>query len=286
MAAPRIGMLRSLVRPEEKLLLDAFRARQVQVDSIDIREMVVELHQKDYPWDVVLERCVHHSRALHCLKILNDAGVHSVNTYAVGAVCGDKLITSSMLVKAGVPTPSVHVAFDEESALKAIELAGYPCVLKPAVGSWGRLLAKVNDRDAAEALVEHKLLLGTYHHAVFYVQKFIEKKGRDIRAFVIGDRCVAAIYRDSPHWITNTARGGKASNCAVTDELAALAVAAARACGGGILAVDVFETPEGLQANEVNYTMEFRNSIAPTGVDIPGLVVDYTLAEAEKHRRS
>jgi [lysine-biosynthesis-protein LysW]--L-2-aminoadipate ligase len=285
MGAPRIGVLRSLVRPEEKLLFDAFRARKVEVDSIDVREMVIDLQRPEFPWDVVLERCVHHSRALHCLKLLNDAGVHTVNTYAVGAVCGDKLITSSALVRAGVPTPPVHVAFDEESALRAIEAAGYPCVLKPAVGSWGRLLAKVNDRDAAEALVEHKLLLGTYHHAVFYVQKYIQKKGRDIRAFVIGDRCVAAIYRDSPHWITNTARGGKASNCVVTDELTAVAVGAANACGGGILAVDVFETEEGLQANEVNYTMEFRNSIAPTGVDIPGLIVDYTLAEAERRRR-
>ncbi len=277
MAAPRVGMLRSLVRPEEKMLLEAFRARKVEVDSIDIREMVIDLHARDFPWDVVLERCVHHSRALHCLKVLNDAGVRTVNTYAVGAVCGDKLITSSALVKAGVPTPPVHVAFDEESALRAIEAAGYPCVLKPAIGSWGRLLAKVNDRDAAEALVEHKLLLGTYHHAVFYVQKYVQKKGRDIRAFVVGDRCVAAIYRDSPHWITNTARGGKASNCPVTDEVREISLRAAEAVGGGILAVDLMETAHGLTCHEVNDRMEFRNSVTTTGVDIPQRMLDHVV---------
>ncbi|HNX97246.1 MAG TPA: RimK family alpha-L-glutamate ligase, partial [Candidatus Aminicenantes bacterium] len=176
--------------------------------------------------------------------------------------------------------PAVRVAFTEESALRAIEEMGYPVVLKPAVGSWGRLLAKVNDRDAAEALLEHKTTLGSYHHSVFYVQEYVAKPGRDIRAFVVGDECVAAIYRSSPHWITNTARGGQAENCPIDDELADLAVRAARAVGGGVVALDLFESERGLLVNEINYTMEFKNSIAPTGVDIPGAIVDYVLRVA------
>jgi [lysine-biosynthesis-protein LysW]--L-2-aminoadipate ligase len=200
-----------------------------------------------------------------------------VNTSAVAATCGDKLMTSVALREHGVPQPEVRVAFTPESALVAIEEMGYPVVLKPAVGSWGRLLAKVNDRDAAEALLEHKTVLGSYHHSIFYIQRYVEKRGRDIRAFVVGDRCIAAIYRTSPHWITNTARGGRATGCPVTDELAAIAVAGARAVGGGIVALDIFESPDGLLVNEINYTMEFKNSIAPTGVDIPARIADYVM---------
>jgi [lysine-biosynthesis-protein LysW]--L-2-aminoadipate ligase len=176
-----------------------------------------------------------------------------------------------------VPTPRTIIAFTPESAIEAIEEMGYPVVLKPAVGSWGRLLARVNDRDAAEALLEHKVTLGSFHHGAFYIQEYVEKNGRDIRAFVIDGETICAIYRDSPHWITNTARGGKASNCPVTPELAAISEAAAVAVGGGVVAVDLFETVHGLQVNEVNYTMEFRNSIDTTGVNIPARVVDYVI---------
>jgi len=158
---------------------------------------------------------------------------------------------------------------------------GYPVVLKPAVGSWGRLLAKVNDRDAAEALLEHKTTLGSYHHSIFYIQRYVEKGGRDIRAFVVGDECVAAIYRTADHWITNTARGGHTSNCRVSPELAAISLRGARAVGGGVVALDIFETPGGYLVNEVNYTMEFKNSIAPTGVNIPQKIADYVLRVAE-----
>ena len=175
----------------------------------------------------------------------------------------------------------MKVAFTEESAIEAIEEMGYPVVLKPAVGSWGRLISKINDRDAAESILEHKTVLGSYHHSIFYIQKYVEKSGRDIRSFVVGDKCIAAIYRTSPHWITNTARGGVATNCVVTDEIADLSVRAAKAVGGGIVAIDIFETPEGLQVNEVNYTMEFKNSITTTGVNIPKHVVDYVLQIAE-----
>jgi [lysine-biosynthesis-protein LysW]--L-2-aminoadipate ligase len=158
---------------------------------------------------------------------------------------------------------------------------GYPVVLKPVVGSWGRLLARINDRDAAEAVLEHKEVLGSFQHSIFYIQELIRKPGRDIRAFVVGDECLCAIYRDSAHWITNTARGGKASNCPVTPELGDLCMRAAKAVGGGVLAVDIMEDPDrGFLVNEINHTMEFRNSIAPTGVDIPGRVVEYAQAVA------
>jgi [lysine-biosynthesis-protein LysW]--L-2-aminoadipate ligase len=174
------------------------------------------------------------------------------------------------------------MAFSEEAALAAVEEVGYPCVLKPVVGSWGRLLAKVDDWTAAEAYIEHKAALGVSHQ-VFYIQEFVEKPGRDIRAFVVGDEPVCAIYRSSPNWITNTARGGVASNCPLTEAIQELCRQTAHALGGGLLAIDIFETPDGgLSVNEVNHTMEFRNSIATTGVNIPSLMVDYVISQAQR----
>ncbi len=181
-----------------------------------------------------------------------------------------------------MPQPAARLAFSAPAGLHALQELGYPAVLKPVVGSWGRLLARLNDRDAAEALLEHRHTLGGYPHHIHYLQAYHEKPaGRDIRAFVVGERTLCAIYRTSTHWITNTARGGRASNCPVTPELESLCRRSARAVGGGVLAVDLLETEEGLLVNEVNHSMEFRNSIEPTGVDIPGAVADYALALAQ-----
>jgi [lysine-biosynthesis-protein LysW]--L-2-aminoadipate ligase len=250
---------------------------------INDRHIILDLHGNGWnKYDVIIERCINHARALYALRIFNDWGIPTVNSYEVALVCGNKLETTSALVRDGVATPPCKIAFTPASALEAIEEMGYPVVLKPSVGSWGRLLSKINDREAAEAILEHKEVLGSYHHSIFYIQKYIHKPARDIRSFVVGDETIAAIYRYSDHWITNTARGGRATNCPVTPEINALSVAAAKAVGGGVVAVDILETADGeLLINEVNYTMEFRNSIDTTGVNIPDRVVDYTLQIAK-----
>ena len=274
----RIGLLHSLIRKEEKLLLDAFRQQNVTPIMLDDRKLTFDLESVP-DIDIVVERCINHSRAMHGLRLFESLGIRCINSSDVARICGDKILTSVALKEAGLAQPPIRVAFTEDSALIAIEELGYPVVLKPAVGSWGRLLAKVNDRESAEAILEHKTVLGSYHHSIFYIQKYVEKQGRDIRSFVVGNECIAAIYRSSSHWITNTARGAVATGCPVTDEIASLSVAAAHAVGGGVLAVDLFESTEGLLVNEVNYTMEFRNSIDTTGVNIPGRVVTYVLEQ-------
>ncbi len=283
----KVGLLCSILRKEEKLLLEEFRSRGVAPEIVDDRELIFRLDSSHLDFDVVLERSVNHSRALYSLKVLNDWGIRTVNSYPVAETCGNKFLTSSALLRNRIPTPRTVMAFTPKSALKAIEELGYPVVLKPAVGSWGRLLSKINDREAAEAVLEHKDVLGSYQHSVFYIQEYVPKSGRDIRSFVVGDETICAIYRYSSHWITNTARGGRAENCPVTPEIDRLSQAAARAVGGGVLAVDLFESESGFQVNEVNYTMEFRNSIHTTGVDIPARIVDYVLnAGAERQSGS
>ena len=275
-----VGVLLSRVRIEEKLLLAELERRGATIVRFDDRVLMLDPTEPPpalLACDVVVERCINHLRALYTLKLLADCGIPVVNTYEVANICGDKILTSAALARAGVPMPRTIVAYTPESALDACEQLGYPVVMKPAVGSWGRLLARVNDRDAAEALLEHKVTLGSFHHGAFYIQEFIRKPGRDIRSFVVGDETICAIYRDSPHWITNTARGGVATNCPVTPEIDALSRASAAAVGGGVVAVDLLESEGGLLVNEVNYTMEFRNSIDTTGVDIPGRIVDYVM---------
>jgi [lysine-biosynthesis-protein LysW]--L-2-aminoadipate ligase len=279
----KVGFLHSIIRKEEKLLLEEFRSRRgVELIKIDDREQFFDLHKNSFDIDVIIERCVNHSRALHSMKIFSDHGIPTVNAPEVGEICGSKFLTTQALIKAGVRTPRCFLAFTPESALAAMDQLGFPCVIKPTTGSWGRLISKINDRDAAEAILEHKQILGSYHHSIFYIQEYVEKNGKDIRSFVVGDQCIAAIYRHAEHWITNTARGGKSANCPVNRDLFEISVEAANACGGGVVAIDVFETDQGYSINEVNYTMEFRNSIDVTGVNIPAKVVDYVLEVGKK----
>jgi [lysine-biosynthesis-protein LysW]--L-2-aminoadipate ligase len=288
-----IALLVTHIRPEEKLLIQAFQAQGIEPDilldrdfNFDLTADGSQLAPAGKAWsayNVIVERCVSTSRGLYAQAILNSWGIPTVNMYATAATCADKLLTTLALAQAHVPQPQARVAFDPDSTMQAIAALGYPAVLKPVMGSWGRLLARVDNANSAEAIIEHRQVLGDYHQHTYYVQQYVNKPGRDIRAFVVGKRTIAAIYRTSPHWITNTARGGTASNCPVTPELDELCVRAAQAVGGGVLALDVFETPDqGLVINEINHTMEFRNSIAPTGVNIPAEVVNYVLEIARE----
>ena len=279
----KLGVLYSRVRVEEKWIFAAMERRGIDYERLDDRAISFDLENPE-PWrafDAVLERSISYTSGLYALRLLNSFGVPTVNTAAVAEVCGDKLTTSAMLAKAGVPQPRKVVAFTPEAALDAIEAFGYPVVLKPVVGSWGRLLAKVNDRDAAEAVLEHKSTLGSVQHSVFYIQEFIKKPGRDIRAIVIGDRVLTAMYRKSEHWITNTARGGEGELCPITPEIEDMCLKATAAVGGGVLAVDLIEhTERGYLVNEINHTMEFHTMQPVSGIDIAGEIVEYTVASA------
>lgn len=273
---PRIAVVYDRLRPEERMLFEAFERAGVPFEQVYAPHQAVDFSRfEPSPYDVVVERCLSQTRGLAFSRIFTAAGAAVVNRPEVIETCGDKLATNAALMRAGVPAPRTGVAFTVEAVLELCESFGYPVVLKPVVGSWGRMVSKLSDRDAVEAVLEHKEMLGGPQHKVFYVQEFVPKPGRDIRAFVVGDEVIAAIYRSSDHWITNTARGGDASNCPLTDELVEVTSAAARAVGGGVLAVDVIESDRGLLVVEVNHTMEFRNSVTTTGVDIPGRVVRY-----------
>ncbi len=282
----KLAVICSRVRVEEKWIFESLKHHGVEYERIDDRQAVFNLHDaafwQEYP--VVIERSLSYNNGLNITRLLNAWGIPTVNMANVAQVCGDKLCTSAALEQAGVPQPRTWVAFSAESALEMIEQAGYPVVLKPVVGSWGRLLARINDRDCAEAIIQHKDTLGSFHHSTYYIQEYIAKPGRDIRSFVIGEKVVCAIYRHSGHWITNTARGGKAEICPVTPDIEAISLGAARAVGGGVLAIDILEDSQrGLLVNEINHTMEFHSTVPLTGVDIPGMIVDFAIQIAGEH---
>ncbi|MGH7609114.1 MAG: lysine biosynthesis protein LysX [Candidatus Dormibacteria bacterium] len=283
MSRPRVGLVWTRVRAEEKLLLEVLRRRGVELVSISDRQLQLPIlgPQPLSGCAVVLLRCLGHAQQLALARVCQGQGIRTVNAAAVIEICDDKLATSVALAAAAVPTPRTRVAFSLEAALEAVEELGYPCVVKPVLGSWGRLVGRLNDRDAAEAVLEHKFQLGGSLHRVAYLQAHVQKPGRDLRAFFVGGRTVAAIGRRSAHWITNTARGATAEAVTVTEAMDDLCRRAAAAVGGGALAIDLLETGDGgLLVNEVNATMEFRNSIAPTGVDIAAELVAHALAEA------
>lgn len=276
MSQPRLAVLASRIRVEEKLIFEALDRRRIPYAHVDDRALAFTLGGLIPRYEAALHRSIAQTRGLYAVRMLEAAGTRVVNSSHVIETCGDKALTSLALARAGVPIPKTAVALTPAAALVTIEAIGYPVVLKPLTGSWGRLLARVNDRDAAEAILEHRAVLGTAAHEIVYVQEYVDKPGRDIRAIVIGGDVIAAMYRRSSHWITNTARGGEPVACPVTEEIADLSRRASQAVGGGAVAVDLLERPDGdLVVNEVNHTMEFHGIVAATGVDVAGRLAEF-----------
>lgn len=280
--APTIEVVHDRLRPEERLLFEALERVGARVERTYAPNWRWEAGAPPSGADLVLLRTLSHARTLALARALEASGEVVVNEARVIETCGDKAATSAALAAAGVPQPRTGLAFSVEAALELCERFGWPVVLKPVVGSWGRMIARVRDAEALVALVEHKQVLGGPVHGLFYVQEHVDKPGRDLRAFVVGDAVIAAIARESADWRTNTARGAVVRGVPVGEELERLALAAARAVGGGVLAVDLLESERGLLVGEVNHGLEFRNSIEPSGVDIPGEIAAWLVGRARE----
>jgi len=281
----QIGMLCDRIRPDERMIIDAAKRKDVDLKVHNVDELVFDV-TKDLGTkfeNVILQRVMSYFKSMHVTALLENSGIKVVNSFNAAFVCGNKLLTSIALSKAGVPTPKTVVAFTDDSAVKALDKVGYPAILKPVVGSWGRLIAPLKDLDSARAILETREYMFPLYQ-VFYIQEMIQNLLRDIRCFVIGDRAVAAIYRYSApgEWRTNVARGGRAETCPITSELEELCVKATKAVGGGAFGVDMMETPNGLVVHEVNYTTEFKATTESTGVDIPSLMLDYLIDMARR----
>ncbi|MBI1919294.1 lysine biosynthesis protein LysX [Candidatus Microgenomates bacterium] len=279
----KLGLLHTTIRGDEKLLIDGAKRRNVDLQVVDVREQIFDPLFYKTRFNVVLERCLSTVKGTHVIEFFENIGVPTVNTLRIARLCGDKFATSLVLARNKIPTPRFALVFGEEQAKLAVsELGGFPVVIKPVSGSWGRLVARINDMHALEAIIEQKTMLGGPHHQAIYIQKYVEKPGRDIRVHVIGGKVIAAIYRKSNHWITNTARGAEAVPCQIDADLKAISIKTGKATGEGVLGLDVFETKSGYVVNEVNHTIEFKNVQRVTGIDIAGAILDYCLKVAKK----
>ncbi len=278
-AGLRLGVLVSFLRQEEKLILQAARARGMEVSPIFDRELTLNVSaptaaESGIDIDVLLDRSVVHSRAGYTLFAMDRWGIPTLNSSAAVTICDDKARASMVLEAAGIPSPKTFVAYSEEAALRACEELGYPAVLKPVTGSWGRLIAKVNGPEQARAIIAQKSEHGSFHHEIYYIQEFIEKPGRDIRAYVIGGQVIAASYRTSEHWITNAARGAVSVPCPITPEIEELALRSCAVVGARLAGVDLIETDEGLKVIEINTGGEFKGLMTTTDRDLAGEIVE------------
>ena len=277
-------MLYDLVRWEEKAIYQAAQRKGIDLKLINCRRLHFDL-SKDHLeeiGDITLQRCISYFRGLHLAGLLESKGIDVVNDFHSTLIAGNKLFTTLALIKAQLPVPRTMLSFTPEASLDALDELGYPAILKPTVGSWGRLVSLLNDRDSAVSVFEHREQMFPLYR-VYYLQEKVNRPPRDIRSFVIGDKVVAAIYRisQSSDFRTNTARGGKAENCTIDKELEDISLKAARAIGDGIYGVDIMESPEGLVVHEVNNTIEFKNTVPATGVDIQGLIIEHLLQRSK-----
>ncbi|MFD5514921.1 RimK family alpha-L-glutamate ligase [Streptomyces sp. NPDC127066] len=273
-----LAVLASRIRLEEKLLLAELERRRVPFEVLDTRTTVFG-PGTDFRFRGALTREIGHTRNLYATRLLEHAGVSVVNTSAILDTCGDKLFTTLKLEAAGLPVIRWMATLTPEGALPALADFGYPAVVKPVVGSWGRLAARLDGHDAAEAVLEHRDALPGPVNKITYVQEYIDKPGREIKAYVMGGETVGVIYKSSDEWRTNTKRGGVPSVCTPDEDLLKLLTATAEAIGDGVLGIDVLEDRSGAYyVNEVNHTPEFHGALEVLQVDLVGRYVDHVLS--------
>ncbi|MEM3795010.1 MAG: lysine biosynthesis protein LysX [Thermoprotei archaeon] len=280
-------MVYDRLRWEEKSLYEEARKMGVQAGLVDAKLMVYDSRDGGFNLDlgdVVYVRCISHFRAQMVSAIIESAGYTCVNTHSVLETCSNKLLTTLALKRHGIPTPRTLMAFSAEGVNQAAQTLGYPLVLKPLVGSWGRLVALARDGETLKALVEHREELGNPLDHLYYLQEYVSRPPRDIRAVVVGGEVVAVVYRVSAEgeWRTNVARGATTEALQPSEELAELLARSAEAVGGGILGVDAMESGGGYLVHEVNGTVEFRGAQSAVQNSIPRKIVEHLVREVKK----
>jgi [lysine-biosynthesis-protein LysW]--L-2-aminoadipate ligase len=268
------------LRWEEKELYEKGKELGLDIGLEDIKDRPLEITKQEMVEgisEVVLQRAISHYRGLYYSSILESMGHTVINSFVASLLCGNKLLTTLLLAKSGIPTPKTSVAFSMDSAIKEMERMGFPVVLKPIVGSWGRMIAKINDREQAESILETRELLTDPQQQIYYLQEYVKRPPRDIRGIVINGRVVATIYRYQPDddWRTNIARGGKAGVLNADSELEDLMVKSAQVVGAKVVGVDAMETDEGYVIHEINNNLEFKGATEASQKDIAKEIMEY-----------
>jgi len=283
----RIGLVFDRIRWEEKVLIEKSKKKGLNIIPINAKKLYLNVQSKEnfkaIFGEIVLQRCISYFRGLHITAFFESKGIDVINPLKVAQICGNKVLGTLALVESGVPTPQTYIAFSPEGVSKTLEEIGYPAVLKPIIGSWGRLIAPLKDKDSTEALIESREILNNPLHKIYYIQEMVSRPQRDIRTVIVGDRVIASIYRYSAEdWRTNVARGGRTEICPLTKELEDVVLKAAKAVGGGILGVDAMESPKGVLVHEINNTVEFKGAMTAGANDIPEKILNYVIKSVRR----
>jgi [lysine-biosynthesis-protein LysW]--L-2-aminoadipate ligase len=271
-----IGILCSRVRIEEKLIFASLRKRKARFISIDPRNLFLNW-EKDLNDKIklIFNREISQTRAELILEYLNKKGIQTVNSSQSTRICNNKALCTWELQKNHIPVLKTIVAFSIEEAVIKAKRLGYPVVAKPIIGSWGRLLAKIDNQETLESILEHKEALNSPYHSIFYLQPYVDKPGRDIRVLMINKEPVAAMYRQSSHWITNTAKGATPKKLKLNPELINLTKKVAEILDVEIAGIDIIETDSDYKVLEVNSTVEFHGLQSVSSINIADEIVDY-----------
>ena len=270
------------LRTEETLLQKKAEELGYETSMIDAKITSFDTDSKPENYDfgdVVLERCVSYYRGLHFTACLEFMDIPVINKFDVANTCGNKMITSMLLKKNNIPTPKTYFSFSAETALENFENIGYPLVIKPIIGSWGRSVMPVKDKDTAAAVIENRQVTDGPQDRIYYLQEMIDRPPRDIRVITVGDQAVSAMYRKSSGGFkTNIALGADPELCEITKEIEDLCEKTSKAVGGGILGIDLMEDKErGLVVHEVNNTVEFKGLVKVSEKNIPKEMIDYAV---------
>ena len=279
---PKVGIIYDRMRSEEKMLKQATIDLGCDVSLVDAKDISFNTDSKSDSYDlgdIILERCVSYFRGLHFTSMLNFMNLPVINDFRTAQNCGNKMFMTLMLKKANIPTPKTYFSFTGDTASKLISEVGFPLVLKPVVGSWGRGIVLLNDIDAVDAVFEMRELVDGVYDRIFYLQEFIKRPPRDIRVITINHTPITAMYRESSEGFkTNLAIGAEPKLCQITPEIEEIASKASEAMGGGILGVDIMEDEKrGLLVHEVNNTTEFKGLAKVSPVNIPQKMIQYAL---------
>jgi RimK family alpha-L-glutamate ligase len=222
-----------------------------------------------------LEQVIFRVDALHWLERL---GIPVMNPATAIERTVDKFYTSALLDAAGLPTPRTVVAERMEDAMTAFR-ALRDVIVKPLFGAAGRGMVRVSDEEIAHRVFRALDL----ERAVYYVQEALPHEGRDVRAFVVGDRVVAAAWRCAEGWRTNVAQGGRVERAALAPEWHDLSVRAARAVAAEYAGVDLLPLADGrVFVLEVNGIPGWQGLQSVTDVDVAAAIVEHLEAVARR----
>jgi [lysine-biosynthesis-protein LysW]--L-2-aminoadipate ligase len=282
-----LGIVLNRVSFEEKQIILACKELGINVEQIKNEELFLQLNAEKDPQiksDVLLQRSLSTIRAIYSTAILETKGYKVVNNYNAVSISADKLLTTLLLEKHKIPSPKTFVGFTGEAVMASAEkYLNYPMVTKPIIGSWGRMVAKIESNNHLSSIVESKEVMGDLFQKIHYFQEFIDapklnpNNPADIRVFYLGGECIAAMgrYRPENDFRSNIALGGKAKMLDIDSEMSSICKKIAEAIQGEILGIDLMITEKGYVCIEVNGVPGFEGITNATGINIGMKIAEY-----------